>query len=76
MQVEMNTTEETTQYTGMEYIIDPQPNTLLLFPSSLQHMVTPNNNIEDRLTLAFNVIPIGVIEKTGQNFIEFRTSTP
>ena len=75
MQVEMNTTEETTQYTGMEYIIDPQPNTLLLFPSSLQHMVTPNNSIEDRLTLAFNVIPRGMIGNNQQNCVEFRTST-
>ena len=75
MQVEMNTTEQSTQYTGMEYIIDPQPNTLLLFPSTLPHMVTPNNNTQDRLTLAFNVIPRGVIGNNQQNCVEFRTST-
>ena len=76
MQITMDSTEELTQYSDPGYIIDPQPNTLLLFPSSLQHMVTPNNNTEDRVTLAFNVIPLGVIDKNQQNFIEFRTSTP
>lgn len=76
MQVEMDTTEQLTQYTGMEYIIDPQPNTLLLFPSSLQHMVTPNNSTDERLTLAFNVIPHGLIGNNLQNSIEFRNSTP
>lgn len=76
MQVEMDTTEQSTQYTGMEYIIDPQPNTLLLFPSTLSHMVTQNNSTDERLTLAFNVIPDGLIGKNMQNSIEFRNSTP
>lgn len=75
MQVEMDTTEQSTQYTGVEYIIDPQPDTLLLFPSTLPHMVTPNNSIEERLTLAFNAIPCGIIGSNQQNFIEFRNDT-
>jgi uncharacterized protein (TIGR02466 family) len=76
MQIQMDTTEQSTQYTGNEYIIDPQPNTLLLFPSHLQHMVTPNNSTQERLTLAFNVIPHGLIGQNLQNSIEFRNSTP
>ena len=76
MQIQMDTTEQSTQYTGNEYIIDPQPNTLLLFPSHLQHMVTTNNSTQERLTLAFNVIPHGLIGQNLQNSIEFRNSTP
>jgi len=75
MQVEMDTTEQSTKYTGSEYIIDPTPSTLLLFPSSLPHMVTKNESEDDRLTLAFNVIPDGKIGGNEQNSIVFRTHT-
>lgn len=33
----------------------PPPGTLLLFPSSLKHLVSPNESDEDRVSIAFNV---------------------
>jgi uncharacterized protein (TIGR02466 family) len=35
--------------------VHPQPGSLLLFPSSLKHLVNPNDSEEDRVTIAFNV---------------------
>lgn len=35
--------------------LHPQPGTLLLFSSSLKHMVSPNESDEDRVSIAFNV---------------------
>ena len=38
--------------------IKPQPNLLLLFPSYLGHIV-PSSNIDNRYSIAFNIIPKG-----------------
>lgn len=38
--------------------LHPQPGTLLLFPSTLKHLVSPNDSTEDRISIAFNVFII------------------
>lgn len=35
--------------------VHPKPGALLLFPSSLKHLVSPNESDQDRVTIAFNV---------------------
>jgi uncharacterized protein (TIGR02466 family) len=35
--------------------LHPQPGALLLFPSSLKHLVSPNETDQDRVSIAFNV---------------------
>jgi uncharacterized protein (TIGR02466 family) len=35
--------------------VHPLPGALLLFPSNLKHLVTPNDSADDRVTMAFNV---------------------
>ena len=47
----------------------PLKNTLLLFPSELQHKIKKNVLKEDRYSIAFNVLPIGSFNKGQDNEI-------
>lgn len=40
---------------GGSHSLQPEPGTLLLFPSNVKHWVHPNESTEDRVTMAFNV---------------------
>ena len=46
-------------YVDHDFSIIPQPNLLVLFPSQIKHWVYPYNGKEDRVSLAFNIIPKG-----------------
>jgi len=43
------------EYNSSKYYIKPNKGLLILFPSHIDHYVEPNNNIEPRISLAFNV---------------------
>jgi len=47
--------------------ISPENNTLLLFPSLLNHSVLENLSKENRYSLAFNVFPRGIIGPGGNS---------
>lgn len=49
--------KERNQYNGNRLGITPKNNTILLFPSSLKHEVSPNISNEDRYSFAFNIMP-------------------
>tara|TARA_E500000318_G_scaffold4074_2_gene4358 strand:- start:4157 stop:4729 length:573 start_codon:yes stop_codon:yes gene_type:complete len=40
---------------GTNYVVCPEDNAFLLFPSHLTHMVEPNQSDEDRISVAFNI---------------------
>lgn len=42
-----------------DFSIVPEPNLLVLFPSQIKHWVYPYEGEEDRVSLAFNIIPKG-----------------
>ena len=42
-----------------EYILTPQKNMLLFFPSYIWHKILTNSSNTTRYSLAFNLIPIG-----------------
>lgn len=41
------------------HVVTPRNGDILLFPSHLEHVVTPNNTPEERYSLAFNLFPRG-----------------
>lgn len=41
--------------------ITPKNKSLIFFPSELYHKITKNNSNETRLSIAFNIVPIGTI---------------
>tara|TARA_Y100001963_G_C6784221_1_gene451636 strand:+ start:320 stop:937 length:618 start_codon:yes stop_codon:yes gene_type:complete len=41
------------------YWMDPKEGTILMFPSMLQHSVTPNGSDEERITASFNITVSG-----------------
>ena len=47
--------QEYTPVTSSRYVITPEDNLLVLFPSNLYHHVEPNQSNEDRISLSFNV---------------------
>ena len=47
------------EYNGLENIIYPRKNQLLLFPSYLKHSVYEQKSEKTRYSLAFNIVPIG-----------------
>lgn len=42
-------------FTSGNWIIEPEPNMLVLFPSLLEHYVLPNTSKEDRISISFNI---------------------
>lgn len=50
------------------HTVHPQPGALLFFPSSLKHLVSPNESNEDRVTMAFNVFlfpAVGAVQRSS-----------
>lgn len=43
-----------TEYTSELWSVTPEKNTLILFPSWLEHYVEPNNSDQERISIAFN----------------------
>ena len=60
----MLTLEHTTIY-GRQ-ILDPQPGTMVVFPSWLQHQVHPYFGPDERISVAFNVVVAPVSEAAGK----------
>ena len=45
------------------YTFDPEPNSLIIFPSWLTHFTMPEQSENYRYTMAINIIPTGAINK-------------
>ena len=52
---------EPTMYNTNEFFITPKAGDLILFPSHLEHMVTPNQTDAPRYSLAFNLFARGTV---------------
>ena len=53
--------KEPTQYNTNEFYISPKSGDLVMFPSHLEHMVTPNLTTTPRYSLAFNFFARGTV---------------
>ena len=56
-QLDRNEDQQHTEYTADHYAIEPTTNTIIIFPSTLIHQVSPSETTEPRYTLAFDVLP-------------------
>ena len=52
---------ETNEYNTSEFFITPKEGDIVLFPSHLEHMVTPNQTDTPRYSLAFNYFARGTV---------------
>lgn len=46
-------------YSSSMFMIKPEKNDLIFFPSYIKHMITPYYEKENRYSLAFNIVPVG-----------------
>jgi uncharacterized protein (TIGR02466 family) len=46
-------------YNARDWVVNPQKNQLILFFSNLRHEICQNKSVQDRYSLAFNVLPNG-----------------
>jgi len=60
--IEIETTESNI-YNSKTWSLSPMPGTLILFPSSLEHSVTKNQSVKDRISLSFNTFISGTISR-------------
>ena len=51
------------KYSNTEWVVKPNKDTLLIFPSNLQHKINLNTSDKTRYSLSFNVNPVGVFNK-------------
>ena len=51
-----NRSEEYTPYNSSVWGCEPKENDLYIFPSWIEHMVTPNLSDEDRISISFNLV--------------------
>ena len=58
-------------YSATKWDVHVKKNTLLIFPSELQHKIKKNLLKEDRYSLAFNVLPVGSFNKGWDNEITY-----
>ena len=58
-------------YSSPTWDIEAKKNTLLLFPSELQHKIKKNVLKEDRYSIGFNILPIGNFNKGLDNEITY-----
>lgn len=65
-----------TQYNSDEYVVTPQSNSLIIFPSSIPHCVTLNNTDHPRYTMAFNVLPNGTIGRQFETEMTMHSGPP
>ena len=48
-------------YNSIHWTFEPVDGDIIIFPSGLDHKVSINNSSSDRLSFAFNIVPVGVI---------------
>tara|TARA_E500000318_G_scaffold4074_2_gene4360 strand:- start:4812 stop:5414 length:603 start_codon:yes stop_codon:yes gene_type:complete len=65
--VQINTSEETL-YNSNRFFFNPAPGVIIFFPSNTYHKVLENNSNSERLSLAFNFMPLG---NTGSEDSQF-----
>ena len=58
-------------YSATRWDLKVKKNTLLIFPSELQHKIQKNTLKYDRYSIAFNVLPIGSFNKGQDNEITY-----
>tara|TARA_Y100000592_G_scaffold36312_1_gene57631 strand:+ start:238 stop:849 length:612 start_codon:yes stop_codon:yes gene_type:complete len=58
-------------YSATKWDVKVKKNTLLIFPSELQHKIKKNLFKEDRYSLAFNILPVGNFNKGWDNEITY-----
>lgn len=61
-------TSEQNEFNSLAFYAVPKKGTLLLFPSELIHSIQKNDTEFDRCTLAFNIMPKGLIENGDSTF--------
>lgn len=54
-----NDLNKNTKYIKCNAGFKPKKGDIIMFPSFINHMVSPNTSSEDRKSIAFNVVPIG-----------------
>ena len=58
-------------YSATKWDLKVKKNTLLIFPSELQHQIKKNVLKENRYSIAFNILPIGSFNKGQDNEITY-----
>ena len=58
-------------YSATKWDLKVKKNTLLIFPSELQHKIEKNTFTHDRYSIAFNVLPVGSFNKGQDNEITY-----
>jgi len=58
-------------YSATKWDLKVKKNTLLIFPSELQHKIKKNELEENRYSIAFNVLPVGSFNKGQDNEITY-----
>ena len=51
------------KYSNTEWVVKPNKDILLIFPSNLQHKINLNTSDRTRYSLSFNILPVGVFNK-------------
>ena len=52
---------------GKDYTIKPKTGTIVFFPSEMHHKILQNESNEERVSLAFNFLPVGHIGGDGDS---------
>ena len=52
---------------GKDYTIKPKTGTIVFFPSEMHHRILQNESNEERVSLAFNFLPVGHIGGDGDS---------
>lgn len=55
-------------YNSQNYFITPRKGMLVFFPSQAYHKISTNNEIKERFSIAFNLLPVGLIGKRDNEF--------
>jgi len=61
-------TEEDTLYNANKFYFKPESGIIIFFPSNLHHKVLTNNSNLERLSVAFNFMPIGKVGSEDSTF--------
>jgi hypothetical protein len=57
----VNEPSEWNIYNYQSFVIQPDKNLLVFFPSDLKHKINVYTGLKDRYSVAFNLIPVGTI---------------
>lgn len=61
-------------FNNLEFFIDTSPGDIVIFPSEVFHKININRSHEERISLAFNFIPVGKIgEPTLDSYCEIQS---